>query len=916
MNVSFLRLLTRTRPGGQESPRSGQDDRTDAASGMEPVWESAAKTASMVVAGLLGVVYVVRPYGLVADFSYVTVTLGAGCVAWLFAGATSRSLSWGRWIAAGLVLSGVGDVCYVIVVRTSCALPNVSIADVFYLASYVAIGAGLLRLLGLSGDMQSFDVDVLIDLGSFVVLAVVWVSVTDDVSAIFEDSSVSTLVRVVWAAYPVLDAALLAVVVKALFSRRLWTWSGVALCCGIGFWLVSDFAVLWFSEATDGSVWMDVGWMAGAALMAVAVSLKPAGTGLDTERTRPRARVLMSLAPLLVPGVIEVWSYARGTDPNPVPLLAVTVALIVLAFVRELRLVNARLVQEAALHRRENYWRSLAGNSADAVIVVDVEGRITNEAPQLVEMLGKPGAGTVGSDALELVGPLEQRRMKASLEWIRTTEGVVADSEFSSQLADGSIRWFSLRAVNPAADRDVGGVIINIHDITDRKRAEADLTRLAFHDALTGLANRSLFHDRVTHAFQLSARSGSDVALVYVDVDGFKTVNDTHGHDAGDEVLKEISARLLSAVRVGDTVARLGGDEFAILIEQCDRPLEEAGAIADRILRSFARAVEWNGQSIVLSASIGIAVGDDRSTVTTILRDADVAMYQAKTSGRARWSLFDPEMRTAAIQRQELESDLGGALDGGQFQLVYQPVVDLDSDNLVGFEALLRWHHPTRGMIGPDEFIPIAEANGSIVEIGEWVLIQACTTVAGWQHAYPHRLLSIAVNVSGRQIASDDLYAHVRDALQTSGLRPGSLVLEITETSLVQDAPSAGARLRKLRELGLKIAIDDFGTGYSSLSYLRQFPIDILKIDRSFINTITEQEHLPAIVRGLLDLAKTLHMETVAEGVEDQFQRDVLKAQHCELGQGYLFSRPLTREAAEAFVTQQPHRPTVGTTGR
>ena len=868
---------------------------------------------SIAAAAVLGGIVVASPDGLLTDFAYVALTLGAGCVAWWFARTSAQPRRWDRLVAAGLVLSGVGDLCYFVVVRTSGEVPNVSIADLCYLSAYVAIAAGLLRLLGVSSDMRKFDVDMLVDLGSFVVLAVAWVWVTGDVSAIFEDSSVSTMVHVVWASYPVLDAALLAVVVRALFSRRLWSWSGGALCCGIGCWLASDFASLWFSEATDGSVWMDVGWVGGAALMAMATTLKVSDPATRPKRSRPRVRVLMSLAPLLVPGVIEVWSYARGTDPNPVPLLSVTAALIVLAFVRELRLVNARLVQEAALHRRENYWRSLAGNSADAVIVVDVEGRITNEAPQLVEMLGKPGAGTVGSDALELVGPLEQRRMKASLEWIRTTEGVVADSEFSSQLADGSIRWFSLRAVNPVADLDVGGVIINIHDITDRKRAEADLTRLAFHDALTGLANRSLFHDRVTHAFQLSGRSGTDIGLVYVDVDGFKTVNDRFGHDAGDQVLCEISSRLLAAVRVGDTVARLGGDEFAILIEQCSHPLEEAAAVADRILQSFSRPIEWNSQNIALSASIGIAIGDDQSTVTSILRDADVAMYQAKTSGKAKWTLFDPEMRSNAIQQQELESELAGALGGGQFELVYQPIVDLETTDMVGFEALLRWRHPTRGIVGPDEFIPIAEANGSIVDIGEWVLLEACTTVAEWQRAYPDRSLSIAVNISGRQIASDELYEHVSRALETSGLPPSTLVLEITETSLVQDAPSAGARLRKLRELGLKLAIDDFGTGYSSLSYLRQFPIDILKIDRSFVNTITEDEHMPAIVRGLLDLAKTLHMETVAEGVEDQIQCAVLKEQHCELGQGYLFSRPLTPTAAEAFLAQQPDRASLAT---
>ncbi|MCU1368058.1 MAG: Diguanylate cyclase/phosphodiesterase (modular protein), partial [Ilumatobacteraceae bacterium] len=661
----------------------------------------------------LGGLHVARPSGLAGEFSYLAVTVGAGCLAWF---ATRRNL-WTRagdqLIAVALLLSGVGDACYMVVSHVNGAPPDVSIADVFYLASYVALAAGLIARLGLRPGRRTFDVDALIDMGSFVILAIAGVWITADVSAIFADQSVSTLVHLVWAAYPVLDAALLAVVVKALLSRRLWSLPGFAMLFGIGAWLASDFAALLFSDAAAKSTWMDLGWMGGAALMAVAVSLKSPNRPVVTPRVLPRGRVLMSLAPLLVPGIVELWSTAHGSDPNPIPLFAVTAGLIVLAFFRELRLVNARLVQDAEMRRREIYWRSLAGNSADAVIVVDVDGRVTNEAPQLVEMLGKQGAGTVGADVMEFVEPLERARMRASLDWIRTTEGVVADSEFRTQLADGSIRWFSLRAVNPAADLNIGGVIINIHDITDRKRAEAELTQLAFHDALTGLANRSLFHDRVAHAFQRSARSGTDVALVYVDVDGFKMVNDSYGHDAGDHVLSEISARLLAAVRTGDTVARLGGDEFAILLEQCNPPLDEAAAIADRILDSFAHAVEWFGQSIALSASIGVAVGEDRSTATSILRDADVAMYQAKTSGKAKWALFDPEMRSAAIQRRELESDLAGALDDGQFELAYQPVVDLETDELVGFEALQRWNHPTRGLVGPDEFIPIAEANGS-----------------------------------------------------------------------------------------------------------------------------------------------------------------------------------------------------------
>ncbi|MCU1364400.1 MAG: Diguanylate cyclase/phosphodiesterase (modular protein), partial [Ilumatobacteraceae bacterium] len=478
---------------------------------------------------VLSGLHVWRPDGLLGDVSYDAVTLGAGVVAWRWSGRPGRRRSGGRLIAAGLVLSGVGDVCYSVIERATGAQPDISVADVFYLSSYVLIAAGILGLLGVRRDGERFDVELMLDMGSFVILSITCIAATGRVGAIFDDSSVSTLVHLVWAAYPILDAALLAVVVKAMFSRRLWTTSGLALLAGVGGWLGSDLAALWSND--DGtSVVMNLGWMLGAALMAGAVSSKPGHRSDQSARHWSRARVLMSLAPLAVPGVVEVWSSRDGNHPNSILLLVVTACLIALAFVREARLVTARHAQDLALHKRENYWRALAGNSADAVIVVDGNGMITNDAPQLVEMLGKPGAGTMGTDALELIEPLERQRIRASLDWIRTTENVVADGEFSAQLADGSIRWFGLRAVNPALGLDIGGVIINIHDITDRKRAETDLTHLAFHDALTGLANRSLFHDRVEHAVQRSARSGADVALLYVDVDGFKAVNDTYGH--------------------------------------------------------------------------------------------------------------------------------------------------------------------------------------------------------------------------------------------------------------------------------------------------------------------------------------------------------------------------------------------------
>ena len=460
-------------------------------------------------------------------------------------------------------------------------------------------------------------------------------------------------------------------------------------------------------------------------------------------------------------------------------------------------------------------------------------------------------------------------------------------------------------------DREFHAVVHALNDMSDRlQHAVEDLEHQAFHDSLTGLANRALFHDRVEHALQRTLRTGTDIAVVYLDIDGFKSVNDSLGHEAGDHVLREVASRLVAAVRTGDTVARLGGDEFAILVEQSTHPLDEASTIADRVLQSLSAPVALESQRIVLSASIGIVIGDAASTSSSMLRDADIAMYQGKAAGKARWTLYDPAMRAAAVERLELESDLYLALDDNQFRLVYQPIVELETERVVGFEALLRWHHPTRGVIVPDVFIPIAEDNGSIVAIGAWVLIEACRTGAMWHQRYPDLQLSMAVNLSGRQMASADIVEQVRGALRQSGLPPAALVLELTETVLVKDAVTAGQRLRELRDLGVKLAIDDFGTGYSSLSYLRQFPVDILKIDRSFVNTISDRDEIPAIVRGLLDLGKTLKLEIVAEGIELGVQRDSLRDEHCGFGQGFLFARPLsTIDAGELLGSLNGSQP-------
>ena len=861
-------------------------------------------------AGVCGA-HVVYPDGAFGHGTYLLATAGAAVVAWI---GVSRQpprwrFAWGC-VAAGVTFSAVGDSVYYVMGLFNGALADVSIADGFWLAVYVALAVGVSSLVVGGHGLRRIDVDGLLDVGSFAVMAMVVVMQFAVVRDVVADASYSISTRVVWTAYPVLDAALIGVLAQAMISRRLRGRSGVFLTCGAVLWLTSDFVSLLLGSSEALSRWLDLGWMVGA--VALGLSSLPgrrprsARDETLTIATVTNGRVFITLFPLLVPGLIEVWEFRRGSDPHPIPLFAAVVSLVLLAYVRSTRLVKARNRQQAALEHSTRFYAALAENSSDAVIVVDQDGRIMNEAPNLAEMLGRPGLPTTGMDAIGALSPHDREEARTVLaRWMSTT-GVVADAEVQATHADGTERWFGIRAANLSDDPVVGGIVINLRDITDRKRAEQALSHNAFHDSLTGLANRALFHDRLEHALDRTARSGLGVAVVYLDLDGFKLVNDSMGHEAGDQILRELATRVTSAVRSLDTVSRLGGDEFAILIEESGRALDEAETVAERVLQSLTTPFMLGIQQIVLSASIGIAIGDVSCTASSMMRDADVAMYKAKTTGKSKWALYEPAMRTAALNRLELESDLHQAVEERQLRLVYQPIIELQSGRIVGFEALLRWDHPTRGLIEPDTFIPIAESSGTIVGIGRWVLEEACRTAAKWRHMFPTDRLTMAVNLSARQLAAPDIVGDVANALVRSGFRATSLILEMTESVLVQDPETATHRLQALRALGVRVALDDFGTGYSSLSYLRQFPIDILKIDRSFTNTINDRAIIPPIVHGLLELAKTLKMTTIAEGIELEVQRDSLREQRCEYGQGYLFSRPLDVGDATELLAQRP----------
>jgi len=439
------------------------------------------------------------------------------------------------------------------------------------------------------------------------------------------------------------------------------------------------------------------------------------------------------------------------------------------------------------------------------------------------------------------------------------------------------------------------------------KRLE-QLTRQAFRDPLTNLPNRALFMDRLTHGLTRAQRRHEHLAVLFLDLDRFKVVNDTLGHAVGDQLLVEVSRRLTSALRPGDTVARLGGDEFGILLEDV-ADAETAEAVALRVEESLGTPYRFEGREVFVTASIGIALSSAKLGLPEeILRDADLAMYHAKAKGKARHEVFDGSMSAPALDRMDLEMDLRSAISRHEFRLHYQPILRLDTGKITEVEALIRWQHEKRGLLQPDEFIGLTEETGLIVPIGQWVLSEACKQARLWQVEYPTTPpLVMSVNLSAKQFQNPKLVEEITQALDESGLAASCLKLEITESTVMQDAPVTLTKLNELKELGVRLAIDDFGTGYSSLGYLKRFPVDTLKIDRSFVKGLSPDGGDNAIVRAVVTVAKSLNMDVTAEGVETEGQLAELKALGCDRGQGFLFARPVTAErVAPLLASDQP----------
>jgi diguanylate cyclase (GGDEF)-like protein/PAS domain S-box-containing protein len=579
-------------------------------------------------------------------------------------------------------------------------------------------------------------------------------------------------------------------------------------------------------------------------------------------------------------------------DPDLPQLIGGAVVLTALVVARQAlaQRENGRLLAVAATRRSEARFRALVQHASDVITVLAPDGQVLYQSPSVERVFGHAAAAMPTLDFARLTTPDDYRRVRAFLDEAGRQPRVSMFFEWQMRHADGSWRDVEGVATNLVDEPDVVGIVLTMRDITERKSLEEQLAHQAFHDALTGLPNRALFQDRLTHALQSAVRRGTRVGVLYVDLDNFKTVNDSLGHAVGDQLLVALAQRVIGCVRPSDTAARFGGDEFALLLEDVD-DVSGAVHVANRLLSSLQAPFDVEGRQLFVKTSIGIALSRERNVEGhDLVRDADLALYAAKGQGKGRYVVFEPTMEVRATERLEIETDMRRGLAQDEFRVFYQPIVDMQTRAVVELEALVRWAHPVRGLVSPLVFISIAEETGLIIPLGTWVLRQACQLGARLDG------VTVSVNLSPRQFQQPDLVGTVRHALLDSGLEPRRLKLEITESLAMQDADATARTLGELRTLGTKLAIDDFGTGYSSLSYLKQFPLDTLKIDRSFVTGLGRDTQDSAIVRSIIALARSLDLGTTAEGVETETQYEHLQALGCDLGQGYLFGHPAPPE--------------------
>ncbi|MDP8991823.1 MAG: EAL domain-containing protein [Actinomycetota bacterium] len=716
---------------------------------------------------------------------------------------------------------------------------------------------------------------------------------------------------------PVAAVVLASVVLVALAragsgSRMTW-W---LLLGGTGFFAVSQGASAQLHVAGTGvpAALPGAAWVWGCAIIFLA-PLCPRKVLRPLPAEAPAATLLPALLPYVPVGLAAAVAAGTALDGGFDPFLVGNGVVVVLLLVvrqvlgqvdnwRLARQVDARVRERtAALERRERQLRALLHNASDVLTVVGPDNFIRYQSASVRRVLGFAPRELVGTRIDDLLHPDERDDALARLRSAPPSPGPSSVLEARLRRRNGGWCTAETTVTNLLDDESVRGFLLTSRDVGERKQLEKELRHQALHDPLTGLANRTLLLDRLEHAMARSARGPDRLALVMVDLDDFKQINDTLGHPAGDRVLVEVARRLFQGVRAGDTVARIGGDEFAVLLEQADE--EALDVVAYRVRHWPRHPLEIDGKSVVIQGSVGVAMAET-STVGAgeLLRNADLAMYVAKSRGKGSYEVFHSGMHADLLEQQRREGELRRALRRGELVLHYQPLVELPGGRISGAEALVRWDHPDHGLVPPGEFLPLAEQSELVLKIGRWALVEACRQARLWQEGHPGlRRLTMSVNVAAaRQLTSPLFVADVRQALDESGLEPESLMLEITEAALMGDVSSIIPTLHALKELGVTLAIDDFGEGWSSLSRLRSFPVDKLKIDRSFVQEIRPSGDEASIVTAVSAMAHSLGVSTVAEGVETVEQLACLRDHGCHEVQGYLLSPPLPPAELEALV--------------
>jgi diguanylate cyclase (GGDEF)-like protein/PAS domain S-box-containing protein len=800
------------------------------------------------------------------------------------------------------------------------AVPFPSYADVGYVGALGLALAGVLRLGALRrdpGEGLRLALDAAVFTGSVGLAA--W---TFALEPIYRATAGPMLARSLSLLYPTGYVAIAAVVVIQLRAARGSNRLALRLLAsGLGGVAAANvgYAVLTVSgQYATGNPWLDVGWFTPFLIIGLTGMVPPHDAAEPHRIAQPWH--LGTLPSYVSIGLVIVTAGVLLARTRLGPGTGLVVAVVVLSTLARqyltllhshgvARELEGRVTERTAeLRRSREQFRALVHHSSDTIMILTAQGLVTYASPALQSITGRRADKAIGRRVADLVHPEDAAPVAARLAQIGHDGDDVTTLSFRLAHADGGWRDVESTVSDLRTEPAIRGLLLNIRDVTERRSLEQQLRHAAFHDALTGLANRALFRNRVEHALARRHRGAERVAVLFIDLDDFKHVNDSLGHAAGDELLVGVARRLTDCLRPSDTPARLGGDEFAILLEGCD--IGDALRVARRVIAALDWLVPVAGHQVKVGASVGVALSADRgSSAESLLREADVAMYEAKALGKSRYAVFNPSMHRRALDRIETETALRTALVEHQIDVHYQPIIDVVEGRLATVEALARWTRPGVGPVPPSSFIGIAEESGLVVPLGRHVLERAALDLRRWRADGATRdRLRLNVNLSPRQLADGGLPGNVASILDATGLEPGDLLLEITETAVLPDAGDLIAALRLLRQLGVGIALDDFGTGYSSLTSLRTLPVDEIKIDRSFVGELDTSEEARRLVGAVIELGRALDIRVVAEGVETSSQLHILTELGCRYVQGHLLSAAVPVDAVAALVDSRSWR--------